>query len=277
MSPKQWMDRTFERYRYLRVRVISIPLPPVHVHGLIYTPDCFASKTFDKTFPINSFREFGLGECRAVSMAPSQSGPAILMTLCLGDLIGYDAEGYLTVTRSSCCATVSYAVKHSLRDSRGQMFDYADFVTLDNLNFSRSCNPGSHITVPKAPFLTSLLQYDSAPVGDGTRMFHRDDNLVYLPPEQGEMLFPNWDYEVNTEIDEYLSKCAVRSGVRYKSNLSGIGEWVVPYLFRLRTNHLRLENGHGEQRLTIPDHQGQEDGRGTGQDPDRGRSNLILP
>lgn len=246
MNPKEWMDQTWKKYRDLTVRLVSIPLPPLHVKGLIYRPDCFASKTFDKVFTLSHERVY-----RAASVTPSPYGPAVLLSLSLGELIGHDDEGYLTVVRSSCCATVSYAVKHNLRDGKGQIWDYADAVTLDNINFTRSCNPGSHISVPRAPFLSALLQFDSAP--DGGRTYGHDTlgSFHFLAPSEAEILFPGWDFRVNEYVDTWLGMCAAKKGVKFKNEMAGLGEWSVPYLRQLRTNYLRMQDSNYGQQSVI--------------------------
>lgn len=254
MNPIQWMSETYDRYKDLKVCLIAIPLPPVHVRGLIYRTDSFSSKTFDMGFELNDKMSVA-DTYRAASIAPSQFGPAVLLTLKVNSLIGFDQNGFLVVHRSSCCATVSYAVRHSLKDGTGNRWDYADYVTLDNINFSRSCNPGSHISVPKAPYLTSLLQYASAPDGGRHGGHEVLKDFVYLSPDQAEALFPDWDFSANAGIDHWLSMCATQPKVRFTNSMVGLGDWTVPYLRQLRTNPLRMEEpGYGENRLTLVDH-----------------------
>lgn len=261
MTPTEWMKRTYELYQYKTVRVISIPLPPIHVKGLIYRPDSFASKTFD-----NVFDTYG-SKYRSASVTHTPFGPAVLMTLPLEELIGYDQNtGFLTVHRASCCATVTYSLKMGLKEN-GEKYDFAWNVVLDGLSFAgRSCNPGSHTLVPRAPHLTALIQYANAPEGYG---FGVQTFQQYLEPEMGERLFPEWNFDGNAAIDAWIAKCTVDNNVRLKENTVGIGLWAIPFLRQLRINKLLMEESN--YGTGIVDHPSQEDGRGVGSSPDRGR------
>lgn len=236
MDPGEYMRATFETYKYNRILLIAAPLPPVKVRGLIYMPDCFASKTFQAQYD----QKDGLGKqysYKVLGAVPSENGPAILISIELGNVIGFNA-GILTVLRQSICASVSYWTRRGLRDSKGERADYAIDVSLDNLNFNSSCNPGSHVVVPMAPHLTALLQYATSPDDAGKCTIIK--NLSYMAPERGMALFPEIDFGRNVVVDNYIATCAVDPRVRYGVECPGVQAWAAPCLLRLRLNRLQM-------------------------------------
>lgn len=272
MPPLAYMKATYDSWAWKRVRVVAMPLPPIKVHSLLYRADSFASATFDREFDLDGGDPLlsGASETfRAISVVPSHSGPAVLISLKLSDLIGFDeTDGHLTVHRRSCCASVSYQIKHSLDYGK---LDYAHNVVLKRLNFSSSCNPGSHLVAPNAPHLTALLQYAASPyssIGSQQRL----GGLEYLSPDEGRVLFPTFDFSANGLLDQYIATCTVRPEVKYCLTSSGIGEWTVPYLTTLRRNRYLMENPDYAERLPPIVSPSQENGRKYEDDPHRGGS-----
>lgn len=243
MTPLTYMKATYEAWAWKRVRIVALPLPPVQVHGLIYRPDSFASNTFDKEFDMGESCGSHTDKFRAVDVVPSPSGPAIIISLRLGNLISFDnTEGTLTVLRDSCCATVTYQTKLGLKIDGGVgRADHAINVSLKHLNFSSSCNPGSHIVVPDAPYLSALLQYAGSPSEFGDRERHQIiKNLSFYRPDEAKALFPGFDFSPNQAIDRYIASCAVNPDVKFYHTSSGIGEWVIKYLRQMRLNRLAM-------------------------------------
>jgi hypothetical protein len=231
MAILDFMNRTWDQYADKTIKLICIPLPPTPAHDVIYMPDCFTSDTYDKGFN----RSPGFN---AVTMKPTPLGPAILAYIKLSKLIRFDScTGFLTVQVSTCCATISAYVGHRGEDG----LIYADECKIDNLTMiGRSCHPGSHYVVPKAPFLTSLLQHAQA--GD------RELKIEYMHPNEGEKLFPHADWSTNRAIDEYLGKCVVAPEVSYFKARGGLGVWTRPYLRQMKINLFAKGNRRSEER-----------------------------
>jgi hypothetical protein len=274
------MQATFEEWGERKVRLLSIPLPPIAIRGLVYRPDAFASSTFDNTQDLNDTIGKATTAYKTVAVRPTKNGPAILIVTKLKELIQFDSgTGFLTVQRRSVCASVSYQVKFDLKDGRGNPLDYAHNVTLKALNFSASCNPGSHLVVPDAPYLSALLQYAASPKegGSNSKIIKR---VTYLTPDEGVAAFLGYDFSANRSVDGYIASCAAHPGVRYHHNSEGVGDWVVGYLNRLRHNRYTLEgivppkepdNEFTTSGLPIILDPSQENGRGNGDGADRGR------
>lgn len=244
MAILDFMKKTWDQHAGKTVKLICLPLPPTPVGDVIYMPDCFTSNTYDKEF--NRSPDFN-----AISMHPTPLGPAILAYIKLHKLISYDQQtGFLTVNVSTCCASISAYV--GVRSDSGLI--YVDECKIDNLRMiGRSCHPGSHYVVPKAPFLTSLLQYAQA--GDRTL------TIEYMHPSEGERVFPHVDWSTNRGLDEYLGKCVVAPRVSYFRARGGLGAWTQPYLRQMRVNLLLKENRNAPVKRghEVPGNAGQED------------------
>jgi hypothetical protein len=263
------MKHTFEKYREKNVRLICIPLPPTPVSGLIYLPDSFTGKTFDKVFSRSA-------PFNVKAIEPTPLGPAILAWVRLKDLISYDEDGQLTVTHSTCCASVSYRGFES--DEREGAREYAFDVDLDGLSMtSGSCHPGSHYVVPGAPYLSAFLQYAQAP-GNGNRSdrgirTRSDMQISYLTPDAGKLVFPYCDFTRNEEVDKYIRKCTVDLSVSYGKILGGLGRWSMPLLKDMRWNRVKMGDMDYEQYTIVrPDeesgHARQEDDSQDGGSPE---------
>lgn len=237
MKILEWMKRTFSDYGSLSVKVLCMPLPPSPVRNLIYMPDCFTSKTFDREFDRSE-------QFRAVAMEATDLGPAVLAVIKLKDLIGFNSDGYLTVRNATCCATISYSV---LCEEGG--LKYAYDVQLDSLAMpTGSCHPGSHYTVPDAPFLTSLLQYAQAPFKpDEEPAIKWDFRTVYASPDEGKAIFSNWDFHCNKIVDSYVARCAVQKDVSFIKIDRAIGKWAWPFLKELRMNSVSIKEASYER------------------------------
>jgi hypothetical protein len=275
MNVKEWNTTTFKRYEDYRVWMIAFPLPPVHIRGLLYMPDCYSSKTFDWGY--GSILGAQVNGYKVITVAESQYGPAVLISIRLGELLSVDSCGGVSISRSSICASVSYANYGELKHTDGNKYTHAREVTIDGLNFTRSCNAGSHVVVPQAPHLTALLQWDRTPSTSG-----RADlaviarQLGYISPSQAELVFPGVKFGRNCFADTVVSTLCVSEKVRYTADMVGLGEWVVPYLRTLRTNHLRLGDPNHVTGLQLALNTREEDGRGTWSSANRERSDQIV-
>ena len=276
MNSLDYMKATWEEWSYRRVRIVAIPLPPIAIKGLIYSPDCFQSDTFDNTYDCkDNIRGRDTTCYRSIDIVPSKIGPAILISIRLKDLVGFDARlGTLNVQRDAICASVTYQTKYDLatgKDIPERKLDYAYAVKLEALNFQRSCNPGSHLVVPNAPYTSAILQYAASPQATENENSKIIKDLHFVSPDEARALFPEFDFSANIEIDQYIATCAVQPEVKYYHRSTGVGPWVVPYLQKLRLNRISMEEpGYVEKRLTSTNRPSEEDGRLVGYDPYRG-------
>jgi hypothetical protein len=246
------------------VRLIAIPLPPSPVRGLLYDPFAYVSSTFDNVFEKESSEN---GDVRSdksydcISMLPTNQGPAFYITAPLGTLISMSRCERLnrygvSVRSSAFCAAIEYDEKRAGRttkeSSAGLVDAFADKVRLLSMQLvGRSCHGGSHLIVPGAPYLTALLQANSAP-GD-TIFFEEkaEDSRVaarYGRPwiEESGALFPDARWDRNTSVDMVVSESFVG---RWRPVLNiddvvvfpyrdCIGNWAQPYLQTLTRNIL---------------------------------------
>jgi hypothetical protein len=231
---RKFVTETYEKYRDKTIRLVAIPVPPVPVKGVIFKPDSFSSKSYDGNHEIYETEH----DEKVVSSHWTEHGPALLVYLPLKTLIKITPEGYLTVDVSTFCATISYLTfeKHGIT--------YAKDATLDCLSLiARSCHPGSHYTVPQAPYLTALLQFAQAPNIDEDNNRERERSLEinqhYLSPWEAEMIFPTVPWDKNKEIDEFISKCVVND-VSFFKTFGGPGQWSIPYLRTLNRNRFNF-------------------------------------
>lgn len=254
-----WMKRTYDRYRYETVKIVSLPIPPTPVDGVLFMPDSFCSKVFDN--PIETDAEF-----KIAMVKHTKFGPAMLIYAPFGELISFDAEtGYLEINAATYCARVSYYV---LCESNG--FKYADEVVIDSISsVSRSCHPGSHYIVPHAPHLTALLQYSQAPsLNDNRKLI-----ITYLTPDEGEKLFPHCIFDTNKFVDDFVARCVVDDQVSFYKTLGGLGEWSSEILRRLRRNILEGNYYGGHELLGDAC---KEDGGKLGNNPDSAGDDVSI-
>lgn len=246
MLPIEFMKRTWDFYGEMTVRLVCFPVPPTPVRNLICMPDSFTSRTFEMSFDRDK-------RFRAVAIKPSPLGPAVLAYIKLSSLVNFDEKtGFLKVPVSTCCASVSYLIMFT--DDAGM--SYAEDVQLDRLNMiHRSCHPGSHYAVPKAPYLTALLQYAQAPDTGDHRLWRRGDSpdqrqvtIEYATPEQAEQFFQQCDFSPNGIIDRYLGTCVIDQSTTYYRIKGGLGEWARSYLRQMRHN-LLLKEHEREQKI----------------------------
>jgi hypothetical protein len=207
------------------IRFIAIPIPPSPVRGLLYNPYSYVSETFDNVF------EKDPGEnrkgYRCVAMLPTNQGPAFYITAPLRTLINLDFNKFLnrhrvSVSSSAFCAAIEFDELNLGKNEGSFLIEgYADKVRLLSMSLvSRSCHGGSHLIVPGAPYLTALLQINSAP-GD-TIFFQEElqDKRVaarYGRPwiEETGALFPEVNWDRNTSVDMLISESYVERS-RYK-------------------------------------------------------------
>lgn len=234
MTPQQWLDLQFkESYAEKYLKLVVFPTPPVPVRDFMFMPDSFKSKTFDDGAEDRFDKS---DEFKPVAMLPTHWGPAVLARIKLRYLIGV-SDGFLSVHHATCCASVTFAVL-----CEGDGVSYADKTTLNGLMLvGRSCHPGSHFVVPDAPYLTSMFHYALAPtvkekymvrpVGNGVL-----ERFTYMCPDEAMLLFPEYDFSSNLEIDMFLSKCIISPSVAYHKINSGMGDWAKPYIRKIRRN-----------------------------------------
>lgn len=260
MIPIDFMKKTWEKYKYLPVRVVAFPVPPVPVDGVIFMPDSFSSKSFDGQYDV----DLATNDSKRILFAKSTHlGPAILVRMQLGDLLDYDDNGLLDVKIGTFCAGVSFYIGFN-----NHKFKYAEDVVVNSLRFtSRSCHPGSHYVIPKAPYLTALVQYCQAPDSKEVTDPRGLDGFIYTTPEQSELIFPNVDFDKNILADKYIANCVVSKEVSCYNVMSGLGDWSHEYLRQLRLNRLVMEKKSYEQYFRAPcllDHASKENGRKLG-------------
>lgn len=241
-----FLRKTWDTWSDRFVRLVAFPLPPTPVGKIIYMPDAFASKVFDVKPQFSHGDDF-----QPVMIKPSKWGPAILAHVQLKEIIKFDKEtGNLLVPRSTLCARTSFYGK-TFSDS-GIIF--ATDIVLDGVStIARSCHPGSHYSIPGAPYLTALLQYAQAPIKGGRRhsvVSTRESYMLlqYSTPEEAHQIYPRWNYKQNEEIDKYLSSCVVNADVSWWNLNGGVGKWAQPYLTQLRRN-VFLKEHEREQKI----------------------------
>ncbi len=218
------LEDLWGRFHERKVRVVAFPVTPTPVYGLIYKPDCFMSRVFDHQALDNE-------EIKA-SVA-TRNGPAFLCYLTLSNLLSFCNQhsvgqrslgSYVTITAGAYCARTSYfqferkksdrfGYVSALRERDDDGNFYAKDVDVHSLNLtSRSCNAGSHLIVPNAPYLTALLH-----LNQGMKL---DNGLCYLSQTECADLFPMVDFTKNQHIDRLVELLPVEA-----SEFSDVGCW----------------------------------------------------
>ena len=246
-----------------RILVVVIPLPPdVEVNGLIHMDDAFASKTYDIGFD-RDHNDFTI-----IDMIPTIVGPAILISTRVRELIfltdreesmfeSYSmarrippAPGtipFIAVQRPACCANVSY-----YQETIGGQ-NYGIDTVINSLSLvTSSCHPGSHISIPEAPFLTAAIQHHC---GFSRRA---DMNKRFISPMEAKTFFPSYDYSKNMVVDSFIGQC--RADIRNCMGQWGTGDWAIPYFKQFRVNAIL---GASDERTIVV--AGQENGGRVGQ------------
>jgi hypothetical protein len=235
------------------------------------------SKSFDKKSSFDHEDQLNV-----VSIIPTEHGPAILSRMRLCDIISVDPQHWdrginqsiasgtnfvsqisddLNVNVAALCMRV--ADNAFIKDGDLEFVDEVEILNVVSLG--GSCNPGSHISVPCAPYLTALLQFSQA---DKDYDFDGQDKVIpfhpYLSPEEAAALFPRVDFSRNKRIDKFIASCSVNSGYSYFRTSGGLKEWSAPYLKKLRDNRitpLSEEEYNGLVRKdSIPSVESQKDG-----------------
>jgi hypothetical protein len=239
MDSVKWLDMQFKNVIGEKaIRLVLFPTPPTPVGDVLFMPDSFSSKTFDKSLDFNRDD----GSFHPISMLPTLYGPAVLAWIRLKHLIGVK-NGQLEIKYATCCARVTYSV---LFDAHG--IRYADTTTLEDVSLTpRSCHPGSHFVVPYAPYLTAMFHYALAP-GRSEKLIR----FTYMHPDEAMMLFPECDFTRNIVIDKFLSRCTIDPKVRYCNTHGGLGSWTKPYIRQIRRNLVDLEDTDHEQWIQRP-------------------------
>lgn len=236
--------RAFDRVAYTRIRFVAVPTPPsLDRCGMILMPDSFTSDTFDGHFDRSD-------TFRLLFVRPSEIGPLILMSAYLKDLISVQDDGVVSVRFAAFCASISF-----YEDTIGGK-KYGLDVKINKLNsMGASCHPGSHIAIPRAPFLTAVLQHYQA------KSFGHDA-IEYLDPTNAELLFPEVDFSKNGDADDLISVCHYKpySKSQHPWDRAGIGMWTAEYLRVLRNNANPLWRANNGQERNVRN-QDQENGR----------------
>jgi hypothetical protein len=119
---------------------------------------------------------------------------------------------------------------------------YADKTDINNLELiNRSCHPGSHMVVPMAPYLSALLQYAAAP-----RIGEKSLALRFLSPQHAEVLFSDYDFTDNIELDRYVSRCTIDPKSSFFRRNAALDKWSDWYIRRLRRNIIAMEDHNVE-------------------------------
>ncbi len=224
-----FLKQEYERISEYPVKLVAIPLPPTPVGNVLFLPNAFASKTYDREFDLD---ETGFKLITA-DFHP-QLGIVLLLITKLKHLIDWKGD-LLNVHISTFCAGVSFYEK---RSENGLI--WADEVVLDSLtSIHRSCHPGSHYIIPRSPSLTALLQFVQAPDtsdADDDRLGRQLFNFTYLLPIEGENLFPTARWSGNELIEDYVKQCP--ADVSIFRTVGGPGQWAKDVLRCLSLNRL---------------------------------------
>jgi hypothetical protein len=245
MDYSDWNNKFMDVYGNQYVKAVAVPLPPIRAsNSNIFMPDSFSSKEYD---PVNFTNK---NEIIYAGKQFTEWGPIFLVFIEFKQLIYKQTNcKELMINKSAFCANVSY---YNLLQSED--CNYAWQTSINELNLiNRSCHGGSHICVPKAPFLTSILQLEQS--SERTKDI---EDFSYMMPQEGEKYFDYVDYTKNVEIDNMLSKCVFDDDLYYYKRKSNcvLDSWVVPFLEILRFNPLIIGEYSYEQwkqkQVSIP-------------------------
>lgn len=216
IAPVKLLDITELNLEYERLadkvcRVVIYPLPPCPVSGLIYHPKGFHPKTLESGYD--------RPDCmKIIATKFTKYGPAILIDTKFRELIDYH-NGVISCGTGVCATSSSYIEDDVAYDS------ILDRIVVIN----RSCHPGSHITVPNAPYLTTLLHHSSVSrIGES-----RGGSIEYTDPSSAENDFPGVSFN-NRKFDKLISHAY--ADANYYANESGIGPWAIPYIKKMTLN-----------------------------------------
>jgi hypothetical protein len=239
--PKEFgMAKDWEYASELYVRLVAIPVPPTTVQGIIFDPESYSSKVIDTW---KSGEEMVSGMKMVTSFFDPQLGPVFLVStklrhlLTMHDGAKLEPSSRFGIEAATFCGSVSFWNVDLEGDT------YADGVQLDRVQtVGSSCHPGSHYSIPRAPYLTALLQFNQgATVDPGNRGAETAekrsmalDGFEYLDPDSAELLFPTVSWECNRIADDFVSKLPFQ--VWPAQIIGGPGAWVYPYLTQLRRN-----------------------------------------
>ena len=229
MKPLEFMQKYYERYAHNKVKVVAFPLPPCRVNNIIFMPDCYSSNSLDMIFNREE------DEFTPISIKHTALGPALLLHTRLSKLISFDEKtGLIRTSGATLCASVSY-----LTFGKDKGLKYVEEATLDSfMMIGKSCHPGSHFVIPRAPFLTSLVQISqSRTVEDNEKA-----SMIYTHPHDPIIseIFPKTDFSCNLDIDNFIGHCAVDIDTR-GGGKTNLGDWGLVYLKSLRWNQIRMK------------------------------------
>lgn len=205
---------------------VAIPVPPIPVNDIVFHTNSYDSKTYDLT-NISVNKEINI-ILRRFSLS---LGPIFLCSIKANRLINIDGtQGFIIPRVSTFCANISYYQKTI------NNITHARDATINGLSIiSASCHPGSHYIIPRAPYLTALLQYNQIQ----RHYDYEESRFTYLKPEEGEILFPKFNFEHNHIVDSEISKMTIDPEKNvYNTNLNmGLGNWAFSYLKKLVLNN----------------------------------------
>lgn len=215
-------------YGDTKVKGVLLPLPPAETKGVIYMPDSFTSKTFDE----NAVYHSG-ADVKVLKVAPTDLGPGFLFEMKISNLLtlrDWGNEFGLHSSLQAACASIDFHVM--MTDDEGKI--WADQGVVNRLSWGSSCNGGSHVVFPSAPFITSIVQRQR----DSGKMDLFDQKLVFADPFESEQFFPDEIFGLNKWLDDKVGMLYHRKDDK---NLNKLGQWALSYMARMDNNILKLE------------------------------------
>jgi len=190
--------------------VVTMPAPPVKAKGILYAEDCWRSDVLERAEDVFNAQD----DVACISSAVTDLGPAFLLRTTLGKLLHMNKVA--AVVDPIYCATISYATLLEVGDTT-----YAtDAIIEDVRDIQSSCHPGSHTSVPGAPYMTILLQLSYALDG---RMLNL--GMEFADHITAAAYFPAHDFNHNQQADRLfhyltLTDCIGNSAARFHAVLS---------------------------------------------------------
>lgn len=184
----EWKSRT--------VDTVTFPAPPVLAKGVMYAEDCWASSTLERGEGI--FRTRGR---QCLGSVFTNRGPAFLVRYSLEDLFEEDRrdDRRMIIPESIYCATISFS---TLLESPKVL--YANNAILEGvMSIGHSCHPGSHTAVPRAPWLTLILELERA---ESSRV----KDFVFADHDVSERYFPTHDFSSNDNLDQLFRYATIQ-------------------------------------------------------------------
>lgn len=188
----QSLSSRFEGWRDLTVDLVTFPAPPVSAKGVFYAADAWGSTTLDRGRDV-----FNSQKIACLDATMTYRGPAFLLRRRIQDLLNVNRDGHFDAP--IYCAMISW---ERLLEDRVQ--SYANKALLEGITpISRSCHPGSHHSIPYAPWLTLITQFRRA---TDSRFEHDPiDEFTFADHIESLRYFPDHDFSRNREVDKLFS------------------------------------------------------------------------